>query len=305
MIGAGEGGARLDRLLSDCFPSSSRAFCRDALAAGDVLLNGRPGFKGAKVRPGDEVRIARLLERRDNRIRPDPSVRPRILYEDAALVAADKPAGIPVQPLSCAETGALMNGLAALYPELAEVGDQPLMGGALHRIDAGTSGLVLAARTPAAFRAMRAQFAARRVEKVYWAAVEGAVRSPGVLTHELAHLPGAPFCKMVDARSASPRPRRVFRAVTAYRPLGRFPGGTLLEVAIRTGVTHQIRAQLSLAGMPVLNDALYGARPLPGARRHFLHALAAAFTHPLTGRPCRIETPPPPDFPPLSPEETP
>lgn len=286
-----EDGVRLDVALHARFPSSTRAFCRRAADAGEALVNGQARPKGHKLRPGDAVAVARLLEAADNRVRPDPSVDVRLVFEDACLLGADKPAGLAVHPLDCEERGTLMNGLVARFPELAGVGDQPLMAGALHRLDTGTSGLVLAARTPAAFAALRAQFDAQTVEKVYLALVEGHVAAPGRLEHDLAHHPGLPHCKMVDARSLAPGARRL-RAVTAYRPLELAGPYTLLEVTIRTGVTHQIRCQLALGGWPVANDALYGARPVAGCARHFLHAFEARFAHPASGAPCRLQAPP-------------
>jgi 23S rRNA pseudouridine1911/1915/1917 synthase len=319
---ANESGLRLDAALLARFPTSTRAFCRAAIGDGRVLVNGRPRLKGHKLRPGDAVTVEALKEACDNRVHPDPFVPVKVIFEDAHLIAADKPAGLPVHPLDCEERGTLMNGLVARYPELAALGDRPLMAGALHRIDTDTSGLVLAARTAEAFANLRAQFDAQSVEKTYLALVEGHVAVPGRLVHDLAHLPGLPYCKMGlgsskvlkcgsskvgrDDSSAHnfrtselPNLRtspRAFRAETAYRPLELAGPHTLLEVTIRTGVTHQIRCQLALAGWPVVNDTLYGARAVDGCARHFLHAFAARFAHPASGHPCRIETPLPADF---------
>lgn len=286
-----DAGERLDRRVHLRCPTSTRAFCRKAIAAGGILLNGKRVLKGRKLHAGDTVRVVELKEESDNRILPDRHVRPHILFEDDVLIGVDKPAGIPVNPLTSEETGTLMNGLVARYPELAEVGDRPLMAGALHRIDIGTSGLVLAARTQEAFVAMREQFAARAVKKIYYALVEGHVAIPGHLVNDLAHQPGLGRCKMVAAQTL-PHPDRVFHAETAYRPIEWHGNNTLLEVTIYTGVTHQIRAQLALAGMPIVNDRLYGGTPVPGRGRHYLHAFSAEFTHPVSGLPCRIEAPP-------------
>jgi len=294
-----EVGTRLDAALLARCPTSSRAFCRQAIEAGRVYVNGRPGLKGGKLAAMDIVQVQRLKERDDNRVQPDPDVPVDLVFADEALLAFNKPAGIAVQPLSSDERGTLMNGAVARFPELAALGDQPLMAGALHRIDAETSGLVLAARSAQAFDALRAQFAAQTVEKRYLAVVEGHVAVPGRLTHDLAHHPGLAFCRMVDARSLVGAPRRL-HAETAYRPLGFIGPNTLLEVTIFTGVTHQIRCQLALGGWPIVNDILYGARPVAGCTRHLLHALAARFTHPVSGRPCCIEAPAPEAFQPIS-----
>lgn len=290
-----EAGLRLDGVLLAHFPDSTRAFCRQAVAAGHATVNGRPALKGLKVRAGDQVTVCKLKTAADHRARPDPKLQVRVVYEDDWLIAADKPAGMAVQPLSGDEHGALMNGLVARYPELASIGDQPLMAGALHRIDIGTSGLVLAARTAAAFEAMRAQFARREVEKIYLALVEGHVALPARWVHDLAHDPGHAACRMVDARTLPPTARRL-RAESACRPLERIGPYTLLEVTIRTGVTHQIRCQLALAGQPIVNDARYGARPVPGCARHYLHALEVRFMHPGRQTPCRICAPLAQDF---------
>lgn len=294
-VAAEDAGMRLDAAVCARFPSVSRAFCREAVEAGRVLVNGRTGLKGGKLRAGDEVALDGVKELCDNRVLPDPAVQVPVIFEDDALIAVNKPAGIPVQPLTCHERGTLMNGLVARYPELAGIGDQPLMAGALHRIDTDTSGLVLAARTAEAFDGVRAQFAAQTVEKIYLALVEGHVAVPGRLVHELAHHPSLPYCKMVEARSLSAPDRRL-RAETAYRPVELVGRNTLLEVTIRTGVTHQIRCQLALGGYPIVNDVLYGAQPVDGAARHFLHAYEIRFTHPISGLPVRLKAPLTADF---------
>lgn len=290
------GGVRLDAALFAQFPTSSRAFCRDACAAGDVLVNGRFANKGLKLHGGEEITVKALAEEADNRVAPDPSVRPRCVFEDEALLAFDKPAALPVQPLSRKELGTLMNGVVARYPECAGVGDQPLMAGALHRIDADTSGLVLVARSQAAFDHLRAQFAAQTVEKTYLALVEGAVAVGGTLENELVHDPTLPFCRMIDISRARARVRTApLHAVTNFKPIGFTRCGnedrTLLEVKIFTGVTHQIRAQLALAGMHIVNDRLYGAFAVERQVGHCLHALAARFRHPVAEVETEIRTP--------------
>ena len=298
-----ESGVRLDAALLARFPSSTRAFCRDAVSDGKVLVNGRPARKGDKLRAGDAVEVKELLEANDNRVRPDRSITLVELFADDALLAYDKPADMPVQPLTHSETGTLMNGVVAHHPEVASVGDQPLMAGALHRIDAGTSGLVLVARTQQAFDSMRDQFAAQTVEKTYLAMVEGAVAVGGTLENDLAHTPGLPYCKMGEWRSmrvteAERAKLKPLHAVTKYRPIGRSmlqnQELTLLEVTIFTGVTHQIRAQLALAGMHIVNDRLYGAFAVENEIGHRLHALSAKFRHPVSSTEMELRTQLPP-----------
>ena len=296
-----EGGVRLDAALLHAFPQSTRAFVRDAIAQGHILVNGRHVAKGIKLRGGETILVHELLEAADNLVEPISGPL-RIVFEDEAIVAFDKPTGMPVQPLSCHETGTLMNAVVAHYPECRPLGDAPLMAGALHRIDADTSGLVLVARTAEAFANLRAQFAAQTVKKTYLALVEGSVAVGGTLENDLIHDPTLSFCRMIDAHHNRLTTDQVSRlkslhAVTQFKPLAHTTveneERTLLEVTIFTGVTHQIRAQLALAGLHIVNDRLYGAFAIENQQGHCLHALAAAFTHPISGNPVEIRTPEP------------
>ncbi len=294
-----ESGIRLDAALLSRYPSATRAFVREAIEGGNVLVNGRRAAKGAKLSPGARAEVRELREAKDNLVKPDPSVKPRIVFEDGSLLACDKPAGIPVQPLSCEETGTLMNGVAAIRPECIPLGDRPLMAGALHRIDAGTSGLVIVAKSARAFAGLRAQFSAQTVKKTYLALVEGHIAAGGTLENDLVHDPGLPYCKMIDALhnrlcESEKRKLRPLHAVTRFEPAGftmeENEERTLLEVTIFTGVTHQIRAQLALAGIHIVNDRLYGAFAVERMTGHALHALSAAFVHPESGEPMEIRT---------------
>ena len=304
----------MDAAILNAFSSTTRAFVKDAIASGIVLItdptrhyttlhdpNLRRAPKGLKLRGGETVIIKELLESSDNLVAPE-SAPLSVVFEDAALLAFDKPAGMPVQPLSCRETGTLMNAVVAKYPECRVLGDSPLMAGALHRIDADTSGLVLVARSAQAFADLRAQFAAQTVKKTYLALIEGSVAVGGTLENDLIHDPTLPFCKMIDARhnrlcaSELARTKRL-HAVTRFAPIAHTTveneERTLLEVTIFTGVTHQIRAQLALAGMHIVNDRLYGAFAVENQTGHCLHALAASFTHPVSCDPVEIQTPHP------------
>ena len=308
-----EGGVRLDAAILNAIPSTTRAFVKDAIASGRILIAGgsAPAHrapKGLKLRGGETIVVRELLEAADNLVAPEPAPL-SCVFEDAAILAFDKPAGVPVQPLSCRETGTLMNAVVAKHPECRPLGDSPLMAGALHRIDADTSGLVLVARTADAFANLRAQFAAQTVKKTYLALVEGAVAVGGTLENDLVHDPTLPFCRMIDAhdrkvnsiggvrgdRSPSVPRLKSLHAVTQFTPIAHTTveneERTLLEVTIFTGVTHQIRAQLALAGLHIVNDRLYGAFAVENQTGHCLHALAAAFAHPVSGDPVEIRTP--------------
>lgn len=297
-----QGGVRLDAALLASCPSTTRAFVREAVEAGRILVDGRRTTKGLKLRGGERITIKELLEASDNLVRPNPAIRPRVVFEDEALVACDKPAGMPVQPLSCSELSTLMNGVAARYPECIPLGDRPLMAGALHRIDADTSGLVLIARTAAAFDVLREQFTAQTVKKTYLALVEGSIAVGGTLENDLVHDPSLPYCRMIDYRhnrlcEAEKRKLRPLHAVTNFKPIAQTTveneERTLLEVTIHTGVTHQIRAQLAMAGLHIVNDRLYGAFAVENQTGHCLHAWGAAFVHPVSGQAMEIRTPMP------------
>lgn len=299
-----DGGVRLDAaVLHEC-PMTTRAFVREAIKAGKILIASEGGVlrradKGLKLRAGTIVVIRELLEAADNLVLPAGDC-PKPIYEDSSLLAFDKAPGMPVQPLSCHETGTLANAVSTRFPECRPLGDRPLLGGALHRIDADTSGLVLFARSADAFERVRAQFAAQTVKKTYLALVEGDVAVGGTLENELVHDPTLNFCKMVDAHHnrltrAQMAGLKALPAVTKFRPIGRTvvenEERTLLEVTIFTGVTHQIRAQLALAGMHIINDRLYGAFAVENQLGHCLHAYAVSLTHPVTGEPLEIATP--------------
>ena len=299
------GGIRLDAALLMEYPAVPRSFVREACDAGYIKVNGRVAAKGMKLRLGDLVEVVSLDEDVDNRPLGDDSVALCCVHEDPSLLAFDKPVGMPVQPLTRHETGTLMNGVVARWPECVGVGDSPLMAGALHRIDAGTSGLVLVARDKEAYGKLRSQFTDHTVKKVYLALVEGRVDAGGTLENDLVHMPGLGYCKMVDvarARLSDSERKTLYpkamHAVTAYRPIAHSRREcedlTLLEVTIYTGVTHQIRAQLALSGMHIVNDRLYGAFAVEGMTGHCLHALSAALVHPATNVQCEISTQLPP-----------
>lgn len=293
---AEEVGLRLDAWLAGRFPELPRAAVRRLLEAGDVTSAGRPCAKGDRVRAEAPYLLAR--EPRVETVAPNAALPLEVVAADDALLALRKPAGMDCQPNAPEEKDTLANALLARFPEVVGVGDGPLTCGILHRIDRDTSGLVLAARTQAVYAALRAQFSAHTVAKRYMALVAGTVRTPGRLEHLLAHNPRCPG-RMVDA-SVWRDAKRPMRAVTAYKPLRtlRLCGRpcTLLDVDIRTGVTHQIRAQLSFAGMPIVGDRRYGGFLPEGFPRHFLHACAATLCHPLTGQTLTFEAPLTPDL---------
>lgn len=289
----------MDRFLVQRIPTTDRALVRVAFTENAVRINGRRALKGAKVQPGDIVEVSRLFETSDRRVLPDPSMTVRVIHADEALIVFDKPAGMPVHPLRIGELGTLANAMVARFPETGLIGPDPMFPALLHRIDADTSGLVLAARTQEAYTNLRRQFKARQVVKEYTAVVHGAPDSPGRLVHFLAHDPKQPGRMLAELAVPRGAHRRWMKAITDYVVLKAGRHFSLLHVTIRTGVTHQIRCQLAAAGYPIVGDVVYGESPDRtrfNLSRHCLHACAISILHPTRGRMVRFESPAPEEW---------
>jgi 23S rRNA pseudouridine1911/1915/1917 synthase len=273
----------------------ARAEARRLIEDGAVKVNGRRGVKGTLVSAGAEVEVDRSPPTADQkRPLPEPDRPLQLLHEDAQLVAANKPAGMPTHPLRVGERGTLANALVARHPECAQVPDDPREGGVAHRLDTDTSGVVLAARTREAWLALRRAFSTGQVEKEYWALVSGAPPDEGEIRAALAHA-GDP--RKVEAVSEyADHPVRARPAVTRFEVMARGADVALVRARTSTGRMHQIRAHLAHAGHPLVGDTLYGGPPAPtGLVGHFLHARAISFPHPATGDRLTIEAPLPED----------
>lgn len=291
-VSASDEGMRLDALIALRFQDISRAEIKRFIDSGNVIRN-----DGKKCTKGDKVSLLYtyfLTSQPTTEVLAANSTIPiEILYEDDVLIALNKPAGINCQPNKVTEIDTLANGLLAICPELQGVGDGPLTCGILHRIDFDTSGLVLVAKNQDVYKQLREQFAARTVEKHYVALVSGILTVGETLEHQLAHNPRCPG-RMVDA-SLWNNIKRPMRAVTTYEPVQQTIIGThavtLLDVTIFTGVTHQIRAQLSFSGHPIVGDKQYGGLQVKNFKRHFLHASSAKFLHPVKQKMIMLKAP--------------
>jgi 23S rRNA pseudouridine1911/1915/1917 synthase len=274
-------------------PHCSRRRTQAAIEAGEVRVNGRRSRKGAVLSSGDRVVLEDQLAELPALI-ANPSLPVPILYEDEALVAVNKPAGLAAHALQAADSETIANFLLAHYPEMRGVGAPPLEAGLVHRLDTETSGVMLAARTAAAYAALRQQFRDRTVTKEYLALVAGDVRSAGELRCRLAaDQRDRRKVRVVDAAEPAASGRL---AITRYEPRQRFGRATLLAVQIVTGERHQIRAQLAAIARPVIGDKLYGSNRTFNAPRHLLHALRLIITHPVSGERLSIAAPLPADF---------
>lgn len=283
---------RLDLFLLEHFPSSTRPLIARAIQAGEIRVNGTRAPKGHRIAPGDEISVARLMENSDRRVRPDGTLPLSILYEDNAVIAVDKPSGMPVHPLLADETGTLANALLAHHPDLADVGDDPLFPAFVHRLDTETSGVVLAAKNNPSYENLRAQFKTKTIGKTYLALVHGQVIRNGRIDNYLSHHSSDRRKMMVEKDPHHPRGIHPLRAITSYSVRKQFEAYTLLEVGIATGITHQIRCQLAHLGHPVAGDRTYGRwsfRP-DEPERLFLHAAAIRFLHPDDKHPVCVES---------------
>src|SRR5687768_12002439 len=260
------------------------------VADGRVHVDGRVVTGKSRRLAEGEVLTVELPEPGVVGVAADPSVDVPVVFADADVIVVDKPPGLVVHPGHGNDTGTMVQGLLARYPELASVGesDRP---GVVHRLDAGTSGLLVVARSIAAYSALVAQLQARSVDRRYLALVGGTVEAPaGVVDAPIGRSGHDPTRMAVRADGREAR--------TSYEVRERFTEpapATLLECKLETGRTHQIRVHLAAIGHPVLGDPRYGRSKVP-APRPFLHAWRLAFDHPTTGERLSFEAPLPPDL---------
>jgi 23S rRNA pseudouridine1911/1915/1917 synthase len=291
---------RADVLVRRQLPAFSRRQVRELFAAGRVLVNGRLARKGTSVGAGDTLIVE--LSEAENAERPltDTTLAIDVLFEDSDLILLDKPAGVPTLPLRIGERGTLANYLATRYPD-SPVAGSAFDSGLVHRLDTGTSGVILAARTVEAYRHLRHQFRTLKVGKTYLALVHGDLRASDTIDTPIAHATQTKRMEVQptarDAARSKARP-----AVTTFRPVKRFGTATLVAVRIQTGVRHQVRVHLASIRHPIVGDDLYAsnacrsAGDAPWTGRPLLHARRLRFTHPADGRVVRIVAPMPADL---------
>jgi 23S rRNA pseudouridine1911/1915/1917 synthase len=229
-----------------------------------------------------------------------------IRYEDSSLVVVDKPAGMHTAPLAEGERGTLLGLVQDAFPEVEALpGLKSLEPGLVHRLDRDTSGLVVIARTAAAFEGLRRAFSAGSARKWYLAACASGDASPWTdhLRIESRFAPYGRGRKMVRPVFAGERSRKLLESAgselyaTEAAIVARGAGRALLSATILKGFRHQVRAHLACLGFPIFGDPLYGVTAPPGAPpRMYLHAQRIELPHPETGRTLTIESAPPPEF---------
>src|SRR5262245_52042823 len=254
------------------------------MAAKRVLLNGRPAAKGARVQAQDRISV--FLPRVPV---PHPIPAVTVEYSDDSIILINKPPGFHSVALRQTDTQTVANFLLARFPETAEAGVRPLEAGLVHRLDRETSGLLLAARTPSVYAALREQFRSRSVSKHYLAIVQGVLIGQGQITSPLE--PTGPRGQRMRLSTTA----RGQKASTRYMAVECLPHHTVVRLTISTGVRHQIRVHLAALGYPIVGDKVYGETD-PLAEYLCLHAETLAFCHPTTGRWFSYTSPPPEDF---------
>jgi len=285
-------GQRVDRIVA-LVADVSRAEAATLVSAGRVVVDGQPATQGSvRVPEGATVVVELDASEPTPVVTADPTVEVAVVLVDDAFVVVDKPPDLVVHPGAGHDTGTLVAGLLARYPELAGVGD-PVRPGIVHRLDRDTSGLLVVARTRQAYESLVAQLAARTVQRRYAALVAGhpdATR--GVVDAPIGRSPRQPTLMAVRADGKAAR--------THYRveeTFGQPEPTALLSCRLETGRTHQIRVHMKAIDHPVVGDHRYGGAPRAIAcPRTFLHADRLRFRHPTSGEEVTAQAPLPADL---------
>jgi 23S rRNA pseudouridine1911/1915/1917 synthase len=288
-------GTRLDVYLASVLAGRSRSQIQRLIKDGHVRLDGRPAKANHAVKCGQRVEVD-LPEAAEAAVTAE-DLPLAIVYQDTDLVVVDKPAGMVVHPAAGHGSGTLVNALLHHITDLSGIGGEKRPG-IVHRLDRGTSGLMVVAKHDAAHESLARQFHDREVEKEYIALAWGLVQQRKRINAAIGRDPR-------NRTRMSTRAGRARSAVTRVTWSRDLKGVTLLRVAIATGRTHQIRVHLSAIGHPIVGDALYGGvhrrvphplRAVTKLTRPFLHAERMAFTHPRTNERLEFTAPLPADL---------
>lgn len=285
-------GERLDRIVS-LVTGASRADAAALVASGGATVDGRVVTTGKlRLEQGQSLTVDPGHLPQPQAPEPDDTVEFRVVHADEHVIVVDKPAGLVVHPGAGNPTGTLVNGLLARFPDLADVG-QPGRPGIVHRLDVGTSGLLVVARTALAYDQLVAALSQRDVGRRYRTLVWGRPASPaGVIDAPIGrdHRDPMKMAVVVDGKVA----RTHYRTLHTYREVAEVAE---LECRLETGRTHQIRVHLAAIGHPVVGDGTYGGnRSAIQTDRPVLHAASLSFRHPGTGETLTFESPLPADL---------
>ena len=280
-------GERVDRVIA-FFSGLSRSKVSDLISKRLILRNGIPIKKGSEiVHTNDEISMPNLVDEAVEEIASDESIDFEVVFEDDSVIVVSKPSGLIVHPGSGIANGTLVNGLAAQFPDLREIGD-PTRLGLVHRLDKGTSGLLIVARTPEALDNLKFQMQERHIHRQYFAIVAGHVESKkGVVDAPLGRDPKNPLKRAVI--NSGKYARTHYEIDQKYESPFKV---SMLNCRLETGRTHQIRVHLAAIGHPVLGDELYGGRTSFNIENRLaLHAQMLTFLHPKTKNLMNFESP--------------
>ncbi len=281
-------GMRLDQVLAAKL-QVSRSQVAKLIKQKDVRVNGKFPRKSVEAIPGDQVEV--LLPDASCKNLETPFDLP-ILFEDADIVVVNKPVGVAAHTAPGWSGPTVVGALLAAGHQICTSGPEERIG-IVHRLDVGTSGALVVAKTEPAYRQLQDDFRARRVEKIYRALVQGYLEpTQGTISAPIGRHPSRDF-KMAVVAGGKP-------AVTHYRTLAVLPGASLLEIQLETGRTHQIRVHMQAVKHCLVGDPIYGGNPLLakklGLGRQWLHAVSLGFTHPVTEEKMIFEAPLSPDL---------
>ncbi len=291
-IPAALAGDRLDRVVA-LLADISRAQSAALIGAGGVVVDGLVATSGkVRLEEGQNLAIDPALVPEKELPQADVGVSVEVVHADEHVVVVNKPAGLVVHPGAGNPTGTLVNGLLALYPEIADVG-QPMRPGIVHRLDAGTTGLMVVARTSDAYEELVAALSSHEVQREYLAISVGHFDAPSGVIDAAIGRDVRDITKMavrLDGKFA----RTHYEVIATYdEPIA----ASLVRCVLETGRTHQIRVHLAAVGHPVLGDAVYGGvRAGAPFGRPALHAAVLSFDHPVTGETKAFTAPLPADF---------
>lgn len=269
----------------------SRSFAAEIVDAGGVTLSGTVAGKSARAAINSTIDIS-WEDKREPEVVPVVIAEMAIVYDDDDIVVVDKPPFLAAHPSLGWEGDTVVGALAGAGYRISTSGP-PERQGIVHRLDVGTSGLMIVAKSEIAYSVMKRKFKEREIHKTYHAVVQGHPDpSEGTIDAPIGRHPGSSwkFAVTADGR----------HSVTHYETLEAFPGASLVEVELETGRTHQIRVHMSAHRHPLVGDELYGADPTLTARlgltRQWLHAIRLGFDHPTTGNRLELEAPYPDDL---------
>ncbi|HET8595227.1 MAG TPA: RluA family pseudouridine synthase [Intrasporangium sp.] len=280
LVPEGLEGERVDAAISRLF-GLSRTRAADLAGDGHVVVDGKPVVKSERLTAGSMLEVALPSEDSGPRVSPraEPVPGMRIVHDDHDIVVVDKPAGVAAHPSVGWDGPDVVGGLAAAGFRISTSG-APERQGIVSRLDVGTSGLMVVAKSEVAYSRLKQAFRSRSVDKTYHTLVQG-LPDPVVGTIEapIGRHPGYDY-KFAVMRSGKP-------SVTHYEVIEAFRHASLLEIHLETGRTHQIRVHMAALKHPCVGDPLYGADPRLAARvgldRQWLHAVGLGFEHPTTG----------------------